>query len=145
MTVDLGCVFFSSAQGFPRVVYIFLCQAPPHQSPEYALSLFRRGCAPAYPQHRQPMLEGGCLPCDGKKGSAVRIAEVLLLQVLCLAQPQIIHLCDIKLCHLSIILSQDIFLQILKTTSLTPKGHDIKQLGKDTQDAFHQLCREKNR
>lgn len=36
----------------------------------------------------------------------------------------------IKMCHPSIILSQDIFLQILKMTSQTPKGHDVKQLGR---------------
>lgn len=69
---------------------------------------------------------------------------MLLLSVLFLAQCQIIHLCDIKMCHLSIILSQDVFLQILKMTSQTPKGLDVKQLGKDTQDTFHHLCRENN-
>lgn len=125
---------FLPLSGLSTCSFVFWCQAPPHQSPESMLSLTLDMDVPNLPpSYAAGAGKDSASYAMGKGVLPQRGAEVLLLPVLFLAQPQIIHLCDIKMGHPCIILSQDIFLPVLKMTSQTPKGHNIRQLGKDTQ------------
>lgn len=64
----IRAVPFLPPSGLSTCGFLFWCQAPPHRSPKSMILLYRRGCAPTYPHHLQPMPGRSLSPTPWEKG-----------------------------------------------------------------------------